>query len=65
MACCTVDDGVIGDVFPIMNYDCPDVDEGEKEDIGSLLEGEDEGEGVVGEALGPPVKGVKGVRGEG
>jgi hypothetical protein len=60
-----VDDGGVGDVLAVVDEDGPDVDEDEQGDVGELLEGEDEGEDVVGEGLGEAVNGVEGVGGEG
>lgn len=65
MAGGTVDNGAVCDVLAVMNEDGPQVDETEEEDVGELLQREDEGEDVVGHALGPSVKRVEGVRGEG
>lgn len=50
-----IDDGRIGHVFPVVDEDRPDVDEDEEGDVGNFLEGEDEGEDVVGEGLGEAV----------
>ncbi|EER40561.1 predicted protein [Histoplasma capsulatum H143] len=46
-----------------MNQDSPDVDEDKKEDIGKFLQGEEEGEIVVGDTLSVAVDGVEGVGG--
>lgn len=59
----TVHDGAVGDVLAVMNEDGPEVDEAEKEDVGDLLQGEDEGEDVVWDTLGPAIERVEGVRG--
>jgi sterol desaturase/sphingolipid hydroxylase (fatty acid hydroxylase superfamily) len=34
--------GAVGDVLAVMNEDGPEVDEAEKEDVGDLLQGEDD-----------------------
>ena len=60
-----VDDGAVGDVLAVVDEDGPEVDEAEEEDVGELLQREDEGEDVVGDALRPAVERVEGVRGEG
>lgn len=54
-----VDDGVLGVVLAVVDHDGPDVDEHEEGDVGELLEREDEGEEVVGEALGVAVERVE------
>ena len=43
-----VDDGVVGEVLAVMDEDGPEVDEDEESDVGELLQGEQEGEDVVG-----------------
>lgn len=63
MAGGTVDDGGVRDVFAVMNQDSPDVDEDKKEDIGKFLQGEQEGENVVGDTLSVAVDGVEGMGG--
>lgn len=64
MARGTIDDRAVRDVLAIMNEDSPQVDETEEEDVGDLLQREDEGEDVVGHALGPAVERVEGVGSE-
>lgn len=59
-----VDDGAVGHVLPVVDHDGPDLDEGEEGDVGEFLQREDEGEEVVGHALGEAVERVEGVRGE-
>lgn len=59
----TVHDRAVGDVLAIMNEDGPQVDKSEQEDVGKLLQGEDEGEDVVRDTLGPAIERVEGVRG--
>lgn len=59
----TVHDGAVGDVLAIMNEDGPQVDKSEQEDVGKLLQGEDEGEDVVRDTLRPAIERVEGVRG--
>ena len=65
MASGAIDEGAVGHVLTVMDEDGPEVDEAEQEDVGQLLQWEDEGEDVIRHALGPAVQGVKGVRGEG
>ena len=65
MAGGAVDDGRIGDVLAVVDQHGPDVDPDEQGDVGELLQREDEGEDVVGDALGVAVQRVEGVRGEG
>ena len=45
----------------LTDQDCPDVDEGEQGDISELLKWEEEGEQMVGYALGKPVQWMKSV----
>ena len=52
----TVHDGAVGDVLAIMNEDGPQVDKSEQEDVGKLLQGENEGEDVVRDTLGPAIE---------
>ena len=61
MACSTVDDFTLSHIFAIMDHDCPEVDEDEKENIGELLERENEGEDMVWQALSPAVDRVEGM----
>ena len=65
MAGGAVHNGTVGDVFTIVNEDGPEVDEAKEEDVGHLLQREDEGEDVVRHTLGPAVKWVESVRGVG
>lgn len=46
-----VDDGALSNVFAVMDQDGPDVDKGKENDVGELLEREQEGEDVVGQRL--------------
>lgn len=62
MTGCSVYDRGVGDVFAIVDEDCPDVDEGEQGDVCELLERENEREDVVGEALHKAINRVEGVR---
>jgi len=48
MASGTVYDWAVGDVFPVVDEDRPDVDEYEEADVEEFLEREEEGEDVVG-----------------
>lgn len=59
-----VDDGRVGDVFAVVDEHRPEIDEDEEGDVGEFLEREDEGEDVVGEALGEAVHWVERVAGE-
>ncbi|KAB8349513.1 hypothetical protein FH972_023539 [Carpinus fangiana] len=61
----TVDDEVVGGVLAVVDHDGPQVHKGEEADVGELGEGEDEGEDVVGDALGEAVERVEGVAGKG
>lgn len=65
MAGCSVDHRAVGNVFAVVNQHGPEVDESEEEDVGQLLEREDEREHVVRDTLRPAVKWVKSVGGEG
>lgn len=60
-----VDDGVVGNVLAVVDHDGPEVDEDEQGDVGHLLQGKDEGEQVVGQALGVAVDRVESVAREG
>lgn len=55
MACRTIDDVGIRYVFAVMDEDGPDVDEDEEGNVGDFLEGEQEREEVVWNALGEAV----------
>ncbi len=61
----TVYDRGISDVLAVVDEDGPDLDEEEEGQVGEFLQGEDEGEDVVGNALGPAVDGVEGDGGVG
>lgn len=65
VASSTVDDGVVGEVFTIVDHDRPQVDENEKSDVGHLLQGEDEGEEVVGNRLSEAIERVESMAGKG
>lgn len=58
----TVHDRAIGNVLAIVNEDSPEVDKAEQEDVGHLLERENERENVVRHTLRPAVQGVESVR---
>ena len=60
MACSTVENRAVGDVFPVVDKDGPDLHEEEESEVGEFLQWEDEGEGVVRHRLQPPVYGVEG-----
>lgn len=47
MACCAVEDGRVRHVLAIMNENCPDVDKDEQNNVGELLEWEQEWEQVI------------------
>jgi len=64
MAGRAVDDGGVGHVFAVVDHDGPNLDEGKERDVGEFLQGEDEGEEVVGHALAVAVERVEGVTGE-
>lgn len=63
MASSAVNDGVICDVFAVVNEDSPDVDKDKEEDVGKLLEREQEWVDVVRKTLRVAVKRMEGVRG--
>lgn len=65
MAGGAVDDGTVGNVLTVVDHDGPDVDEGEEGHVGEFLQGEEEGEEVVGQRLREAVERVEGVRGVG
>jgi len=65
MASSTIDDRRVVRVFAVVDQDGPDVDEDEEEDVCEFRKWEQEGEDVVGKALGVAVGGVERVRGEG
>lgn len=64
MASSAIDDGVVGDVFAIMNHDGPEVDEDEEEDIGKLLKWEDKRKHVIRKALSETIHGMESVGGK-
>lgn len=64
MASSAIDDGVVRDVFAIMNHDGPKIDEDEEDDIGKLLKWEDKGKHVIRKALSETIQGMKSVRGK-
>ena len=51
MACCAVDDGVVGEILTIVNQDCPDIDKGKERNVRESVEWEDEGEDVIRQTL--------------
>lgn len=63
VACRAIDDVGIRYVFAVMDEDGPDVYEDEEGDISEFLEGKQEGEEVVWNALGEAVEGMKRVGG--
>lgn len=64
MASGSVHDRAVGNVFTVMNEDSPEIDEAKEEDVGQLLERENERENMVWHTLRPAVQGVESVRGE-
>lgn len=58
-----VDDGVVRHELAVVDQDGPEVDKDEQEDVAHLLQGEEQGEDVVGEGLGEAVERVEGVGG--
>lgn len=60
-----VDDRVVGEVLAVVDHDGPEVDKDEEEDVGHLLQREDEGEDVIRDGLGEAVDGVEGMAGVG
>lgn len=63
MASSAIDDGVVRNVFAIMDHDGPEIDEDEEEDIGKLLKWEHKGKHVIRETLGETIQGMEGVGG--
>lgn len=61
----TVDDRVVGEVLAVVDHNGPEVDKDEEEDVGHLLQREDEGEDVVRDGLHEAVDGVEGMAGKG
>jgi hypothetical protein len=54
-----IDNRGVRDVLAVMDEDGPDLDEEEEGQVREFLQGEDEGEDVVGDRLGPAVDGVE------
>lgn len=65
VASSAVYDGIVAEVFAIMDENSPEVDEDEEDNTRPLLHGENEGEDVVRQALAEAVDRVKGVAREG
>lgn len=61
MAGGTVHHGTVGDILPVVDEHGPEVDEAEQENVGQLLQGEDEREDVVWDTLGPAIQGMESV----
>lgn len=61
VACGSVDDGAVGDVFTVVDHDGPEIDEHKENDIGPFLQREDEWENMVGNTLRPAIDGVEGM----
>lgn len=59
----TVDHGTVRNVLSVVDHDRPDIDEGEKRNVGELLQWEDEWEEVVWHTLAVAIKRVEGVAG--
>ncbi len=64
MASSAIDDGIVRDIFAIMDHDGPKIYEDEEEDIGELLERENKGKHVVWKALGKTIQGMESVGGK-
>lgn len=64
MASSAIDDGVVRDVFAIMNHDGPEIDEDEEDDIGKLLKWEDKRKHVIRKALSETIQWMKSVGGK-
>lgn len=47
VACCTIDDWRVRNIFSVMDHHRPYVNEDEENDVSKLLQWEDEGEHVV------------------
>lgn len=62
MAGRAVDYRAVGDIFPVMDQDGPQVDEPEKDDVGEFLKREDEREQMVRNALRPAIQRMECVR---
>ena len=60
MARRAIDNRGVSDVLAVVDEDGPDLDEEEEGQVCEFLQREDEGEDVVGDALGPAVDGVEG-----
>lgn len=65
MAGCPIDDGIVGHKFAVVDEDGPDINIHEQRNIGELVQWQDKGEDVVGDALSPAVDRVESVRGIG
>lgn len=63
VASSSVDHRAVGHILAIMDQDSPEVNESKEEDVGELLEREDEREQVVGHTLGPAIQRVESMRG--
>lgn len=58
----TIDDGAVRHVLAVVDQDGPDLDEGEEQNVGELLQREDEREKVIRDALCIAVKRVESMR---
>ena len=58
-----VHDGVVGEILTVVDEDGPEVDEDEEDDVGHLLQGEDERENVIRHGLGETVERVESMAG--
>ena len=65
MACSAIDDGVVCNVFAIVDHDGPQVDENEEEDVGGFLKREEKGKDVVRKALSVTIQRVESVGSKG
>ena len=65
MASSAIDDGVVRDIFAIMDHDGPEIDKDEEQDIGKLLNWEHKGIHVIRKPLSETIKGMESVGGIG
>jgi len=62
MASSAIDDGRIRNIFTVMNHDGPNVDEHKEEDVGKLLQREEEGKHMIRNGLREPVQRMERMR---
>ena len=65
MASGAIDDGVVRDVFAVVDHDGPEIDKDEEKDIGEFLQRKHKGIHVIRKPLSEPVKGMESVGGKG